>query len=76
MIPCAVVLSIIYTIVKCGFADSISFNFTKRKTFFMLIMDCLVGTWIGKRDYVGVTWTLYIELWNSIFVYILAFTVV
>lgn len=60
---------------KLGFVDSVSYNFVKKKSYFAMLMDGLVGTWLDKRDYVGVVWTLYVELWCSYFVYALAFVV-
>lgn len=74
MLPCLVVISLIYTIIKLGITDSVAYKFAKKKNFFTMMMDALVGTWVGNRDYVGVVWTLCIELWCSIFVYVIAYT--
>lgn len=73
MIPCLVVIALIYTIVKLGLSDSVAFRGVKKKNFLTMMLDGLIATWVGKRDYVGVTWTLCIELWCSIFVYVLAY---
>jgi hypothetical protein len=48
----------------------------KGKYFYEMILDGLIGVWLGNNDYTYVTWTLSVELWASFYVFIVAETVV
>ena len=45
---------------------------TKRKAFGNLVLDGLIGTWLGDISYTIASWTLEIELIATFFVYIVA----
>lgn len=76
MIPVLVTISIYYTVVKFGLVGEKTFPKIKRKNFGTLLLDGLIGTWFGNKDYAVVTWTLSIELWASFFVYLIAFVTI
>lgn len=76
MLPLFVIISIYYLIVKMGWANPHSFQTIKTKTFFELILDGTIGTWLNNKDYTYASWTLSIELWATFFVYLIANTVI
>jgi peptidoglycan/LPS O-acetylase OafA/YrhL len=72
MLPVLFTLTLYYLVVKFGVTYKYAFPAVKRKNFGLLLLDGLVGTWLGNNDYTVVTWTLSIELWASFLIYILA----
>lgn len=62
MLPVLYVISIYYLVVKLGVTFRVAFHATKLKNFGTLLLDGLIGTWIGNHDYTVVTWSLSIEL--------------
>lgn len=73
MLPVMVTLSIYYTIVRCEWSNNKDFDRIKGKDFRIVLKDSFVDTWKGSIDYNSAYWTLYIELYASFAVYIVAY---
>jgi hypothetical protein len=80
MLPVLGIFPLYYFFVKIDFWPQFdtpaSLVKVKDKSFSMLLLDCLIGTWFGNKDYTSAAWTLSVELWSSFYVFILAETIV
>lgn len=80
MLPVLGIFPLYYFFVKIDFWPQYdtpaSLVKVKDKSFGMLLLDCLIGTWFGNKDYTSAAWTLSVELWSSFYVFIIAETIV
>jgi len=74
MLPMFVVLSIYYLVAKLDIPQPMkTFAKIKHKQFPQLCLDGLIGVWFMNQDYMGLTWTLSVELFASYWIFLLAF---
>lgn len=77
MLPMFVVLSIYYLIAKLDAPQKMkTFSKIKHKQFPQLCLDGLIGVWFMNQDYMGLTWTLSVELFASFWIFLLSFVVI
>lgn len=77
MLPMFIILSIYYFVAKMDFpVDQGSFGKVKHKQFPQLLLDGLIGVWFMNQDYMGLTWTLSVELFASYWIFLLSFVVI
>ena len=75
MLPYWVIISIYYLIAKSDATmphPDGALTEVKQKNFLALMLDGLFGCWFGDNSYTIASWTLSVELWASLFVYLLA----
>jgi peptidoglycan/LPS O-acetylase OafA/YrhL len=74
MLPMFVVLSIYYLVAKLDLPiKEKTFSKIKHKQFPQLVLDGTIGVWFMNQDYMGLTWTLSVELFASYWIFLLAF---
>ena len=76
MLPVLVILSLYYLTMKFDLYGNKTFDRIKKRRFFDLMFDSLLGTWLGDQSWILATWTLSIELVATFMVYLIAQTVV
>jgi len=77
MMPLFVILSIYYMVAKFDLPrKEDTFSKIKHKSFLQLILDGLIGVWFMNQDYMGLTWTLSVELFASYWIFLISFVVI
>jgi len=72
-----VVLSIYYFVAKMDFPQKMkTFSKIKHKQFPQLVLDGTIGVWFMNQDYMGLTWTLSVELFASFWIFLLSFVAI
>lgn len=77
MLPLLMVMSIYYiseTARLDVFGESTYKNKIKNRSFADMIYAGMLETWWGGTSYMDTTWTLFIELWGSFLVFMIAVT--
>ena len=75
--PMFVILSIYYLAAKFDLPrKEDTFSKIKHKSFLQLILDGLIGVWFMNQDYMGLTWTLSVELFASYWIFLISFVVI
>ena len=75
MLPVLMILSIYLLFARTDCFGESTFNKIKNRTFTELLYAALLETWCGSSTrFINPTWTLGIEYWATMLVYIVAFT--
>jgi len=75
MLPVLMILSIYLLFARFDFFGESTFNKIKNRTFLDLLYAAMIETWCGPSAwFVNPTWTLGVEYWATMLVYVVAFT--
>ena len=74
MLPVLLIMSIYYFCARLDLFGKSTYNKIKNKTFTQLLWAGMLETWWGGWSFIGPTWTLGIEFWATVIVYLTALT--